>query len=777
MVGSFEFFRKYQRSLLVFVAILAMLAFFVLPPFLQMGDSAASQDPLAVTWNGGELREGGLERTVAMRSLVNRFLMESAAAGGRDPSRMPLLPEGEEQTVQTTLLAQDAKANGIVVSDQSINDFLGQWTGNLVRQEQFDEILSRLRLGPFPLTQRDLFEALRTELAARTMLMLHQSALSADPPGWQWDYFRRLEQRATVEVTPVVVENFAGDVPAPSESALRAFYEKYKNDLPEARSADPGFREPHRVQYEYLVAKQGLFEEDAAKEVTDEQVAEYYEKNKTSMFRAKPASAEAKPVTPEVKATESDAKPEAKPEAKSAAPESKPAATDAKPAATDAKPAATDAKPAETPAKPADPAAAPKPADVKPEAAPAAPSPSPPKGAAIDGSPFRAVSFKQPAEKPAEAAAKPAAEAPKAEAPKADAPKADAPKSDTPADTAKKEAAPAAPAPAADKPAADKPAADEKKTEDAAQFEPLDAVKDDIRKRLARERADARIDAIFTAVGGDLGRYAEDYALWQARKPAGVEAPRPPDLAKIAEKQGLESGRSDLVAPDAAFAAGGIGGSFEFVQDPSSRFGIRQQRWLDQMFGAGSMSLRPIRSRDVEGNRYLSWRTEDQPEFTPSFETARSGVERAWRIVEGRSLAKKRAEALAQQAGSGGDETKAVQVGPFSWLSQGMGGAGALVLSQPEGISMPGDEFMRAVFSLEPGKAAVAFNEPRTVCYVIRLVSQEPPTAELQEKFIAGRNDRQKIGMVAQREASTTFRELIEAMEKRYRLDWKRQPR
>ncbi len=743
MVGSFEIFRKYQRSLLVCVAILAMLAFFVLPPFLQMGGSAASQDPVAVTWNGGELREGGLERTAALRSLVNRFLMEAATAGGRDPSRMPLLPEGEEQTVQTTLLAQDAKANGVVVSDQTINEFLGQWTGNLVRQEQLDEILSRLRLGPFPLTQRDLFETLRTELAARTMLMLHQSALSADPPGWQWDYFRRLEQRATVEAVPVVVETFAGDVPAPSESVLRAFYEKYKNDLPQARSADPGFREPHRVQYEYLVAKRGLFEDEVAKEVTDEQIAEYYEKNKTSMFRAKPAAAEAKPVAPEVKATE---------------PEVKPTGTEAKPAAAEAKPEATEAKPTETPAKPADPAAAPKPADGKPEAAPAAP-----KGAAIGGSPFRAVSFKQPAEKPAEAATKPAA----------DAPKADVPKSDAPAESAKTEATSAAPATTA----ADKPAADEKKTEDAAQFEPLDAVKDDIRKRLARERAEARIDAIFTAVAGDVGRYAEDYALWQARKPAGVEAPRPPDLAKVAEKQGLVSGRSDLIPPDAAFAAGGIGGSFEFVQDPSSRFGIRQQRWLDQMFGTGSMSLRPIRSRDVEGNRYLSWRTEDQPEFTPSFETARSGVERAWRIVEGRSLAKKRAESLAQQASFGGDETKAVKVGPFSWLEQGMGGGGALVLSQPEGISMPGDEFMRAVFSLEPGKTAVAFNEPRTVCYVIRLVSQEPPAAELQEKFIAGRNDRQKIGMVAQREASNTFRELIEGMQKRYRLDWKRQPR
>jgi hypothetical protein len=742
MVGSFEIIRKYQRSLLVFVAILAMLAFFVLPPFLQMSGSPESQDPVAVTWTGGELREGGLERTVALRSLVNRFLAESAAAGGRDPSRLPLLPEGEEQTVQTTLLAQDAKANGIVVSDQAINDFLGQWTGNLVRQDQFDEILSRLRLGPTPLTQQDLFEALRTELAARTMLMLHQSAFNSDPPGWQWDFFRRLEQRATVEAVPVVVETFAGEVPTPKESVLRAFYEKHKNELPEARSATPGFREPHRVEYEYLVAKRGLFEEETAKEVTDAEIAEYYEKNKTSMFRAKPAAPESKP----------DAKPDAKP------------------------------------------------AEVKPEAAPPAP-----KGAAAGSRPFSTVAFKQPEAKPAESpTAAPAVSSAKADTAKATASNEAAAEKQPPQQppgqplgkiTEEKDSAPAAGA--AELKAAEQKAtegkAPETKTEEAPQCEPLEAVKDDIRKRLARERADARIDRIFTAVAGDVGRYAEDYALWQARRPAGVEAPRPPNLAVIAEKQGLESGRSELIAADAAFAAGGLGGSFEFVPDPSSRFGIRQQRWLDQMFGAGSMSLRPIRSRDVEGSRYLSWRTEDQPEFTPSFDTARSGVERAWRIVEGRGLAKKRAEEIARQAEAtqqslettlqkqvppyGGSEMKAMQAGPFSWLTQGMAGGGQPVLSQPEGVSMPGDDFMRAVFSLEPGRTAVAFNEPQTVCYVIRLVSQEPSVAALQETFLAGRNDRQKIGMVAQRQASTTFRGLIEGMQKRYQLDWKRQPR
>lgn len=738
MVGSFEVFRKYQRSLLVLVAILAMLAFFVLPPFLQMGSPTGGQDPVAVSWKGGSLREADLERSVALRSLVNRFLVESAEAAGRDPARMPLLPEGEEQTVQTMLLAQDAKANGIAVSDRAINDFLGQWTGNLVRQEQFDEILARLRLGPLPLTQQDLFEALRTELSARSMLMLHQSALMADPPGWQWDAFRQLEQRATVEVVPVVVENFSSQVPAPADAALRAFFDKYNDDLPQARSADPGFREPHRVQYEYLVAKPGAFEEEEAKAVTDAAIAEYYEKNKATMFRAKPA--ETKPADADQKKPEDEKKPDAKP------------ADEAKPEA-ERKPAASTARTRVSQVSFRQPSG---------DAAQQAPAAAAAPAKAIENAAQEAVKQGNP------------------EAAKGDAAKpAEAKQAEVKADTAAK--------PGDAKDDAKKDAA---ATEDPAQFEPLEKVKDDIRKRLARERTDARIDAIFNAVAGDLGRYAEDYALWQARRPAGVEAPRPPDTATIAKTQGLESGRSEPIAADAAFASGGIGGSFEFVPDPTSRFGIRQQRWLDQMFGTGGLSLRPIRSRDVEGNRYLSWKTVDQPEFTPTFEEAKPGVERAWRIVEGRGLARKKAEEIARAAEGKTEPLAAavaalppeagkfepVTVGPFSWLSMGgmaMGGGGP-VLSQPEGLSMPGDDFMRTVFSLEPGRTAVAFNEPKTVCYVIRLVSMEPPVAELQERFASPRGERQQIGAVAQRDAVRTFRDMIEGLQKRYGLEWKR---
>ena len=709
MAGSFDIFRKYQRSLLVAVAILAMLAFFVLPPFLQMGSGVGGGDPVAATWTGGEIRESQIERGVAMRSVVNRFLVESAAAAGRDPSRLPLFPESEEAVVRTMLVAEEAKKNGLVVTDTAINDFLGQWTNNLVRPDQLSDIISGLRLGPMAVSQHDLFEALRTELVGRNMLVMFQTGFSGDPPGWRWDYYRRLAQKATIEAVPVPVESVAADVPAPTEQQLRAFFEQYKNDLPAPRSDAPGFREPRRAKYEYLVAKREAFEAEAAKEVTDAEIAAFYEKNKETMFRAKPQE----------KAAEA-------PKADATKPEDK---------------------------KPAEPA--------KPDAAP--------KGASMAPGPFRQVAFKQPAA---------AADAKPADAKPADAKPADAKPTD------KKPAEPAA----ADAAKAAEPKAEAKPEEKPApQFETLESVKDKIREQLAREKANARIDAVFTAVAGDVTRYAEDYALWQAKQIASSQPPKAPDLDLIAKQQGLEAGRSGLVTVAQALGAGGIGQSFEFIPDPGSRFGIRQQNWLDSIFGQNTMPLRPVTSRDAAGNRYISWKTEDQAEFVPDFEKVRDNVEFSWRIVEGRGLARKKAEDIASQASAakqsleatvaGREGLKVTQVGPFTWLSGGTAAGSSPFVAQPEGIEMPGDEFMKVVFSLEPGQTAVAFNEPRTVCYCIRLVNLEPPASELRDQFVESRSDPRRTGMVAQQEFSESFGRWIEGLEKQYGLKWNRQPR
>ncbi len=712
MAGSFDVFRKYQRSLLVAVAILAMLAFFVLPPFLQMGGGGPGGDPVAARWSGGEISEGQLERSVAMRSVVNRFLVEAAVAAGRDPARLPLFPEAEEAVVRTLLVNEEARANGLVVSDTAINDFLAQWTNNLVRPEQLAEIIAGLRLGPTAVSQHALFEALRAELTGRNMLFMFQTGFSGDPPGWRWDYYKRLEQKAAVEVVAVPVESVVADVPAPTEATLRSFFDRYKDDLPDPRSDAPGFRKPRRAKYEFFVAKREAFEAAASKDVTDEEITAFYEKNKATMFRA--AAEEKTP--PAETAPKADA------------------------------PAADPAKP-ETPASPG------KDAKDSKDAQPA----NEKQGNNELRTKVQAVAFKQPAAE-AKLETKPETKPASTEKPVADS-----------------------------KPATEpaKPAADAEPTsETALEFEPLEKVKDRIREQLAREKANARIDAIFSAIAGDIGRYAEDMALWKAR--GGIATPPPaPDLDKIAEKQALEAGRSELVTAEQAVASGGLGQSFEFVADPGSRFGIRQQNWLDSIFGQNTMPLRPVTSRDVAGNRYLSWKTDDQAEFTPTFADARDDVEFSWRIVEGRGIARKKAEELAARARTekqsfemllgGSTALKATKIEPFTWLATGANGQP--VLSQPEGVQMAGEEFMEAVFGLEPEQTTVAFNEPRTVCYAIRLTAFEPPVAELREKFLEAKSDPRRIGAVAQGEFSRSFGDWLTGLEKRYGLTWVRQPR
>lgn len=255
----------------------------------------------------------------------------------------------------------------------------------------------------------------------------------------------------------------------------------------------------------------------------------------------------------------------------------------------------------------------------------------------------------------------------------------------------------------------------------------------------------------------------------------------------IAKKQGIEGARVGPVTALEAERSGPIGTSGEMIVDPTSRFGVRRQRWLDTMFGPGTQLLRPAISRDADGNRYISWATEDQPEYVPTFEQARERVERRWREVEARSVARSKAEDLARQAAAGrqplaevvkGAGLESRTVGPFTWLTQGTVPFGAPPrLSTPAGIEKPGEELMRAVFALEPGSATAAFNEPRTICYVVRLESFEPEAEKLRERFVTARKDQSRLATVGRQQLSADFGRWFEAFEQRQGIEWRRPPR
>lgn len=734
--------------MLVAVAVLAMLAFFVLPPFLQMGAGSSSADPIVVSWKGGGVRENQLERAVAMRTLANRFLMQAAAAAGRDPSRLPAFPEGEELVVREMLLAKEAEKIGLTVSNTAINEFIAAWTNNMVRQDQLDGIIAGLRYGRTPVLAGDLFESLRTALVARNTLLLFQTGFSGDPPGWRWDFYKRLEQSVTIKAFPVEVENLAMSVEAPSESELKAYFEKFKDNLPSARSPDPGFKEPHRIRYASLMADQKKFEDEAGKTITEKDVEDFYEENKEVRFRQSPPDP---PPSQEPPTDSSDQKSELK-EEKSSNVKNLPTESPDSPiqAKQDTKEEMSEenseqkdkaGKPSES-----DSSSAKGKTRVLPVAFQVNEDTSETDSTPKDKD-------QPPDEKPITGTAIPDSVEGR-------------PAGSTMADKEKNESA--------------------ESSEPKMTFQPLKDVAEQIRQDIARQRATETIDTIFSAIAADLNAYAEDRALWIARGKEGDKEPTPPDVKKIAEKQSLVAVESDWVTVTEANEGGGIGASFEFVPDPTSRFGIRQQRWLETMFADGTITLRPVTSRDAEGNRYFSWKQDDQEERVPTFTEARSNVEKAWRIVEARPLALTQAKNLAAKVDEKGftgsvskDELEAVrEIGPFTWLTQGSAGVNAApVLSSPKGLVLPGNAMMQKVFSTAEGKSTAVFNEPRTICYVIRVQAFNPKDEELQSRFESVLGDQRRLSMVAQSAFAEIFMDWIAGLEKDLELTWNREPR
>jgi hypothetical protein len=707
MAGSFNVFRRYQKAALAGLAIMAMLAFFVLPPLLQMGDSIGpAADTVAVAWKGGSLRESGLQRELMARRALNQFLMALQAAATGSERVQPPLRDDEKAVVDSLLMAREAEANGLVVSDSVVNDFLSIWTGDRVPQADIRGVIDQLRERA-GVTEQDIFDGLRTLLLGERMqaLTLRGAGFASAPPGWRWDAFRRLEQSATAEVVPVIVESLSGEAPKPTTAALEAVYTKYKDDLPLAASDTPGFREPARIRYDALVATPDVFVAEAEKGVTEEQIAKFYDDNKEALFKQVAKPAEDKPGK--------DAGGKAEDPAAETEAESKPAAKAEEDNADDKTDDKTDAAEAK-----------------EPKAA-----------AGARRTPIRAAAFRQPAPEPAK---------------------------DEP-DAAQPEAKPEEQAEEQQKPA-EKPA-----------YEPLDKVRDDIRKRLAREAADKKLGEIFDKVTGRIATYADDVELALG---VGEPVPPAPDVEKIAAEHGLEAVRSDFVDAGEAIAAGGVGTSFQLTF--SQPMGVRQMQWADMLFSPDAPRWRPVATRDFAGNRYLSWKTEDRPEFTPAFTDVRDEVERVWRLMEARPIAKKRAEAIAAAAAgkeltaaiAGQEGMEVTKVGPFTWLTRGTAPFGsAPVISQPAGVQMPGGEFMEAVFSLEPGGTATAFNEPRTICYCIRLVAYEPDETILRDRFTDVSADPRRLATLADDEAREVRDRWLADIEKRYAVEWKRDPR
>jgi len=740
MASPFSIFRKHQRVMMAVLGVAAMIAFVFLGPLEELMRQRGGQDPTVATSVYGTVRESDLAQMRFMRNLTNQFMHKAGYEAQLRVGDEVFGEPSDRALVQTMLLANKAKQLGVVISDQFITDWLQKNLMDRVTSKQYEGIVTSLQTS-----RPQIYEALRTELLANQMVEMFLPGFRGGQspsqkwaifmsynttPAQRWEFYQRLKRKATVEALAVSAADFIGEIANPSDDTVAAFYEEFKGAEPRPGSPDPGFKIPQKIKLSYFDAdKKNFIDLDS---VSEQEVKDYYEENKSSLYlfdmwsrfapKEKPLDPPPDPVVPPAEKGDAPAKP-----------------GDAKPADDSAVKTAEEEKPADAPKTDA-----PK-ADASKSDSPKSESPKS-NGAMHNGNsngydhpasmlahmvrgrfPMLSASLSALnaaweaalfADDPVIAQATAPATGDKATGGKSEADKKAEPAATTPA--AKKDA-PAAEKSAAEKSttektaaekgapeksAPEKPAAEQKplgsslstvaspdaflplptqvmvsdddimpqQITDFPALLPLSYVAPSIREALAEERAPKRMIEALDAVSAKVSRYRSERTRWEVRRQetAGATPPQALDLKALAQEFKLTLRETDLLAPYEVYRLPGIGESFTGSED--------YPRFVELVFSSLPL-FTPARSFDRRGDHiFLFWKTESHEARVPELDEIRGEVVRAWKLREARGLATKRAEALAAEARKDGRPLKAlfgerpgmqvIETEPFSWVTQ-----------------------------------------------------------------------------------------------------------
>jgi hypothetical protein len=296
MASPFHVFRRHQRVLIATLGLLAMISFVFLPMFGRVsGPSGAARNAVVVsTTQFGKLRESDIQRLKYDRQLAQNFLTRAkmtVARGLQQPKnqmdyfRLQMLerpfsfgPMTDRGVVETWLLAQRAEELGVIVTDESIVQFVKEQTMEGLSDREFVDILAGLRAS-----EGQFLTAMRHEMMAQEVRVMFGVTLSATTPEQRYEYFRQLNRQASAQLLPVAIDKFVGKVPDPDEKTLTEFFDKHKNDLQQPDDPEPGFREPYRATIGYFRADIGKFVDP--KSITDEEIEHYYNEHKEADYK------------------------------------------------------------------------------------------------------------------------------------------------------------------------------------------------------------------------------------------------------------------------------------------------------------------------------------------------------------------------------------------------------------------------------------------------------------------------------------------------------------
>lgn len=839
MATPFKVFRDNQKILMVVFGALLMVAFVVLPPILQFGffsqQASDERGEVVVVIDDEELYRPDVDNLVNKYDIVARVMAEAIGqslilqgspkapmppipglrivpASQQNPGGPQFQPVGAEEAVLFYAWVKKAEELGMVVDDESVREFMRESAGGRLTDYDYNAILSAVTGGQGQGLQYNyFFEMLREVLMAQKLQALVFRDGRVVTPSSAWVAYRNMNRTISTEMFPISSKDFMDQVGSPSSQQIEELFNKHKHLPANPAMNQIGFMQMDKISLAYVKGDINNFVDAAKAEITDEEVAKYYEENKDSFRKPQLPSAEPEaPGSPNEEAGKEESAPMT---------EEKPATEDAKPMEESTEPASEE-KPAEEmkkeeapseekkeEAKP-EPSAEEKPAEEKP----AEDKPSEEKPAEEKPSEEKPAEDKPAEEKPAEEPAaeessmstietgvqlvsflqdeeeKPAAEEkPAEEAPKEDAKPEDKPAEDAPMDT------PAADAPAADAPATDAP------MEDAApvEYKPLAEVQDQIRTRLAQPIAQKNMSEALAEVRGVLQAKYEEFRYLETKS---EKSPYDTDeIERLATSLGLSFGAMPLMdfyaASQSALAQEAVHVDYTFDQTSGLRtinrsmvaeaFQTNSPLFQPRLFPGASQSSMMFRQNIQAEVQYVYWKTEMKEGYAPKLEDVKDQVVAAWKQQEASKLAKEAAEKLAEQIKSKEDLNKAAtekkaevivaeNITFFNQLSSTQG----LSLGTIPGVEDVSQMTMEALFSTPLNGSTVAPNAAEDVYYVAFVTAEAETSEQLRDNMMAAIQGTlpASVSQYASQEENLVTRAILLDFFDPKRIDWKIDP-
>ena len=733
------------------------------------------------------------------RNIANSFLSQAFGKVYGDfaaqyAPQFRYYPTVEDDAIFGELLRAEARDLSIAVTDKMVTDYINEATDGRLSVKAFAEIRTGMNLAGQQVSEAQLYDAFRGEIAARmayTQLAPGMSVAAQDP-GFYYDLFKRSQVKQRLNTIRIDVDAFLPEVAEPEDSEIAASFAEHSKKFPGMDGpGSPGYRQFNKAALAYLELDYKSVESSVTSP-TDVEVEAFYNEKKDTFYR-KPAETPAEPVAPQ-----GEAAPEAVP-ATPAAP-----ATEEKPAETPATPAegaapvttpAAETTPPVTPEQPAEPEAPKEPAPVS----------EPPAEAPKAGEeclPFsdETATAQSPAQPPADSPAPAAPPEPAVDAPAA----APAEGQTVPAETPPAPTEPVA-APATAEAPLTIPAAT---GEEAAPFvippveyRPLDdELKAEIRDQLFEQKVRTAIDEKMDTVMKELGalekkRSAARRAIVDKNRDITSEAlaaqmketseAQLDGMKSIGQKHGLsfvETGlltaanmsSDDKVPVGSAMDANS---GTPVVDEVFSGFPQRDP-YEDTNLFARHRAVRNMGSLDGAESHFAWWITEFSPTHVPKLDDKgiRDEVILTLKRQKALELAKKRAdemvavireglgqpeaeqkpvgELVAGQTVTGKTDAAAVvvrQTQLFSWLEQDQ--AARMNFNNPRSsirlstinfadeaggfIRSAGDRFMKAVFDeLKPNEVSVVTDDQMLTYYVVHVSERIANEDVLRQLFL-----------------------------------------